>query len=105
MSEWYVGIGDQIKDSEGNNICIMNSGDLNTNGSMAELIIKCVNDYEDIKDAKNIEKTEFERVKRENSQLYKENKKLRQLLDKASQILQDNGFEKESKEIDCEAEL
>ena len=34
-----------------------------------------------------------------------ENKRLRVALDKASQILQDNGFEEESKAIDCMAEL
>ena len=32
-------------------------------------------------------------------------KQLRQLLDKASQILQDTDFEEQSKAIDCEAEL
>jgi hypothetical protein len=34
-----------------------------------------------------------------------ENKDLRRLLNKASQILQNNGFENESKAIDCMAEL
>jgi len=34
-----------------------------------------------------------------------ENKQLREFLNKASQVLQDNGFEAESKAIDCVAEL
>ena len=37
--------------------------------------------------------------------LKEENEKLRKLLDEASQVLHDNGFEEESKKIDCEAEL
>lgn len=37
--------------------------------------------------------------------LQEENKKLKELLDKASQVLRDNGFEEESKSIDCMAEL
>jgi hypothetical protein len=38
-------------------------------------------------------------------ELQDENRLLRKLLDKASQILQNNGFENESKAIDCMAEL
>lgn len=37
--------------------------------------------------------------------LREENKKLKKLLDEASQTLHNNGLEEESKRIDCEAEL
>ena len=62
-----------------------------TLGCEIELELNCVMNYENL--VKTIE------------YLYERVEQLEKALDKASQLLQDNGFEEASKEIDCDAEL